>query len=73
MNQYTFPDHIQINEHGKQLIIKILNLDPSKRPTIEEISAHPFMNPPGQIPKYLPLSTLAVAPNSTYIKQYQNA
>lgn len=51
MNQYNFPEHVIISEHSKNLITKILVLDPSKRPTLDEIMMHPFMNNGGGIPK----------------------
>jgi polo-like kinase 1 len=44
MNSYTFPDHIPISDPARNLITKILNLDPTKRPTLDEILAHPFIN-----------------------------
>jgi len=47
-----------------------LNLDPVRRPTLEEIMEHPFMNHGGSIPKTLPVSTLACAPSLTYLSQY---
>ena len=40
MNSYSFPDHVPISDNAKNLINKILNLDPSKRPTIDDISNH---------------------------------
>lgn len=51
MNQYQFPDHVVIPESAKNLISKILVSDPSKRPTLDEIMMHPFMNNGGGIPK----------------------
>ncbi len=72
MNSYTFPDHIPISDPARNLITKILNLDPTKRPTLDEILAHPFINSNTQIPSTLPLSTLACPPSANYIKQFQN-
>jgi len=37
MNAYTFPDHIQISDAAKDMITKILNNDPAKRPSLEEL------------------------------------
>lgn len=68
MNSYSFPDHVIISDSAKNLITKILNLEPTKRPTLDEIMAHPFMNNGGMIPKVLPLSTLACPPSASYIK-----
>ena len=33
--QYSFPDHVSISEAAKNLITKILVLDPSRRPTLD--------------------------------------
>ena len=70
MNAYTFPDHVQISEPAKDIITKILNNDPTKRPSIEELLAHDFLNHGGSIPRLLPASTLACPPSKTYIQQF---
>jgi polo-like kinase 1 len=70
MNSYSFPDHVPISETAKSLIVKILNLDPSKRPTMDEILEHPFLNHGGTIPKALPVSTLVCPPSASYVKQF---
>lgn len=78
LNSYTFPEHVLISDSAKNIITKILHLDPTKRPTLDEIMAHPFMNTGGTIPKYsiinilrvLPLSTLACPPSASYNKQF---
>jgi len=57
-----------MSDAAKSLISRILNLDPSKRPTLDEILQHPFMNNGGSIPKLLPVSTLACAPSASYLK-----
>lgn len=51
MNSYSFPEHIIISDAARNLITKILNLEPAKRPTLDEILAHPFMNNGVMIPK----------------------
>ncbi|CAK94360.1 unnamed protein product (macronuclear) [Paramecium tetraurelia] len=71
LNQYSFPEHVLISDPAKSLITRILNLDPTQRPTLDEIMAHPFMNTGGTIPKTLPLSTLACPPSASYNKQFQ--
>jgi len=68
INSYSFPDHVPISEASRNLITKILVLDPSLRPTLDEMSNHPFLNNGGTIPKALPLSTLACPPSASYIK-----
>lgn len=52
-NSYGFPENIPISDEAKALITKILNLDPLKRPTLDEILAHSFLNI-NTIPKNLP-------------------
>ena len=70
MNAYNFPDTVSITEPARDLITKILNNDPGKRPTIDEILQHPWINHEGTIPRLLPASTLACPPSSTYIRQF---
>ena len=71
MNSYTFPDNVQISENSRNIISKILILDPSKRPTLDEIVAHPFLNNGIGVPKALPIGTLACPPPSYFVKQFQ--
>jgi polo-like kinase 1 len=42
-NNYSFPSNVPISEEAKDLIKKILLLDPAKRPTLDDIMAHPFI------------------------------
>jgi len=68
MNAYSFPEHVIISNPAKNLITKILNTDPTKRPTIDEILSHEFFNNGGSIPKLLPVSTLACPPSASYLR-----
>ena len=68
MNSYSFPENVPISDPAKDLITKILNNDPSKRPLIDEVLNHEFFNHSGTIPRLLPASTLACPPSSTYIR-----
>jgi polo-like kinase 1 len=70
LNSYSFPENVPISNEAKSLIIKILHLNPSLRPTLDEILAHDFMHMGNAIPKLLPSSTLACAPSSNLLKQY---
>ena len=70
MNAYSFPEHIQISAAARALISKILNSDPAKRPSLNEILNHEFFNNGGTIPKLLPISTLACPPSASYTKQF---
>ena len=70
MNAYTFPENAIVSEAAKNLIAQILVLDPSKRPTLDQILTHDFFNQGTSIPKLLPTSTLACTPSLSYIKQF---
>jgi polo-like kinase 1 len=70
MNAYSFPEHVTISDHAKNLISKILNLDPSKRPSLDEIIDHPFFHTGSSIPALLPASTLACPPSASYVRQF---
>ena len=70
MNSYSFPETVTITDYARDLIQKILNNDPSRRPTVDEILTHNWINDEGTIPRLLPPSTLACPPSSTYIRQF---
>ena len=70
MNAYSFPEHVTISSAAKNLITKILNTDPAKRPTLDEILSSEFMTTGTSIPKVLPISTLACPPSASYIRQF---
>ena len=65
-----FPENAIISEAAKNLISQILVLDPSKRPTLDQILTHDFFNQGTSIPKLLPPSTLACCPSLSYIQQF---
>ena len=67
-NLILIKEHIPISEPARNLITKILVLDPTKRPTLDEILNHPFLNHSGGIQKELPLCTLACPPPANFIK-----
>ena len=68
MNSYSFPEHIPISDPVRNLMTRILNLDPTKRPNLDDILAHPFLSTGTGIPKSMPLSTLACPPSANFIK-----
>lgn len=70
MNAYSFPENVPISDAARDLITKILNNDPTKRPSIDEILNHEFVNHGGQVPRILPASTLACPPSSMYVRQF---
>jgi polo-like kinase 1 len=67
---YSFPEHVPLSDAAKSLITRILNLDPTKRPSLQEILDSPFINHGGSIPRVLPVSTIACPPSASYIKQF---
>lgn len=67
---YTFPDHVTISDKARKLIEKILVLDASKRPTLDEILEDPFMTSES-IPKTIPRSTLACPPAKNFTDHYK--
>ena len=70
MNLYTFPSNAIISEAAKDLIGQILVLDPSKRPSLDQILAHDFFHQGTFIPKLLPTSTLSCTQSLSYIRQF---
>ena len=68
MNAYSFPENVPISDAAKDIITRILNNDPSKRPSLDDIMTSDFINNGGTIPRLLPASTLACPPSSTYIR-----
>lgn len=66
---YSFPEHIKISDNAKNLISRIFNLDPSKRPTLAQILAHPFINNGVGIPKQMHISSLAMKPNKAFMEE----
>ena len=70
MNSYTFPENIKVDPSAKRLISSILNLDPSKRPSLDAIVEHDFFKIYHSVPVVMPLSTLACPPSQAYIAQF---
>ena len=68
--EYTFPENCKISLPAKNLIKKILVVDPKKRPTLNDILFDDFFNQGIAIPKLMPSSTLAFRPPAEYINKY---
>ena len=66
--KFSFPNDCEISDTAKDLIQKMLTLDPSKRITIEEVYSHDFFK--FGIPESLPLSTLKEPPSKEFIEKY---
>ena len=70
MNSFTYPENINVHASANKLISQILVLDPSKRPSFDEILGHEFFRIFNSIPQYLPNSSLICAPNKKFMKHY---
>lgn len=57
---------MNISHNAKNLISRILVLDPSKRLTLDQILVHPFMNS-NKIPKSIPNSSLTTALPKSFV------
>ena len=67
---YSFPENCKISKEAKNLIRKILVVDPKSRPSLKDILLDDFFNQGIAIPKLLPTSTLALKPPNEYINKY---
>ena len=68
MGNYDFPHNVEASPEAINLIRSILNNDPSRRPTINEIMASDWINFGNYVPTYLPASTLACPPSHAFIR-----
>ena len=68
---YSFPDTIALSEQAKNFIAKLLQLDPSRRPTVPEILNDPFLVSES-VPASLPISSLACPPSLDFLKKYRD-
>lgn len=72
MNSYTFPENLSLSDPIKNLISSILVIDPTKRPSLDDLLEHPFFKSGLTYPKLLPPSTLACPPTSNYLDRFQS-
>ena len=70
MNAYTFPENSKVSKEAKDLIASILQLDPAKRPSLNQILEHDFFHIGVAIPKALPSYTLACPPSENFMKKF---
>ena len=68
--EFSFPDNCKISKEARNLIKRILVLDPNKRPKLNEILFDDFFNQGIAIPKLMPTSTLAYRPTKEYLNKY---
>jgi len=69
MNSYNFPDHVPISDAARDMIKRILVIDPKQRLTLDEVASHPFLNS-NKVPTSLPKAFLAVPPTQQFVKEY---
>lgn len=63
-NEYSFPSHVPMSEHARDLITRMLQTSPSLRPSLKQITQHPFFtHEASKIPKSLPSCCIHVAPD----------
>jgi polo-like kinase 1 len=66
---FNFPDSVPLSTEAKDLISKILVLNPDHRPSIDTILDHPFLNK-NKIPRCLPFSSLTIPLSESYCKAF---
>ena len=62
-NRYSFPN-LDISEQARDLIEKILVLEPDRRLSLEDILSHEFLQPLESLETLLPKYTIAIPPHS---------
>jgi polo-like kinase 1 len=67
---YSFPKTI-VSPTAKNFIGKMLKLNPADRSTIDQLLADDFLSRK-EIPRTLPLSTLACPPSKAFLEQVKN-
>lgn len=67
-NNYNFPNHIYISAEGRDIVEKILIMNPADRLNLEGMRNHPFMNNTA-IPKQMPQYTTNFPPNSVFYRK----
>eukprot|EP00466_Bigelowiella_natans_P020918 jgi/Bigna1/37025/e_gw1.17.15.1 len=60
-NIYTYPDDVEVSDSAKDLIGRILHLNPAKRLSLSQIADHRFFTEES-IPKVLPTSGVRIPP-----------
>ena len=71
MNNFSFPEHFKVNILAQNLITKIFNLDPEKRPSLDMILADEYYQIFDKIPEFIPIASLACPPTEKFISLYR--
>lgn len=69
VRDYTFPEDAGVSEEARDLIRRVLVLDPRERLTLEGILEHDFVAG-HSVPKLMPVSTLVCPPSEAFLKQF---
>lgn len=67
-----FPSEPQVSNNAKNLISKMLIVNPTKRLTLEQIKNHPFLTDT-KIPTTLPMSIFSNPPSCGFMDGYKGA
>ncbi|WVQ80413.1 hypothetical protein IAT38_002518 [Cryptococcus sp. DSM 104549] len=70
-NRYEFPPDKEISSSAQELIMSILNTNPEKRPTLDQILNHRWFLD-GPFPSYIPASANDFAPDYRHISPSQS-
>jgi polo-like kinase 1 len=68
--KFSFPEDMTLSTNARDMISRLIRLDPAKRIALDELITHPFLTVGGPLPDFLPLSTLACPPSSSYLRQF---
>ena len=68
MCNYTFPEKVAISSQCKELITRILVVDPCKRPTLDQIVESSFLNQGYTVPRLMPPSTVSCPLSKSFIE-----
>jgi len=60
-NEYSFPRNLAISDDAKDMIVSMLQSKPLDRPTLQEMSCHPFLTA-NFVPDSLPSNATHIAP-----------
>lgn len=70
LNNFSFPENLKMNSKAKDLINKILVLDPIKRPTLTEILESEYFKIFESLPERMPISSLALPPTKAFVEKF---
>ena len=69
-NSFHFPERCGVSPQARDLVNKMLVLNPVARLTLWEVTQHPWMKSRCGIPRLLPVSTKQEPPTVEYIKSF---